>query len=187
MHARAVDIQDCCLRCYHPDVTVATVKGEFLITFPSGTTMQLAHDYTSDQLGTVVCKLVTELRADPERKSRVVAALRSGAYPKTFGRIRRDGAFCALGVICDVSGLGRWRGDVYDAGWNRGLSVGGAPAPVIEWISHCAHIVIPPGHPNRLDGGTGSMIVNLAEANDGTKDLRALAFADIAAFIDEQW
>ena len=42
-------------------------------------------------------------------KTKLLAALRSGDYTQTRGRLRDDTGFCALGVLCDVSGIGVWR------------------------------------------------------------------------------
>jgi hypothetical protein len=42
------------------------------------------------------------------RQLELVAALRSGRYTKTTGRLRRDNCYCVEGVACDVSGLGCW-------------------------------------------------------------------------------
>lgn len=38
-----------------------------------------------------------------------IAALRSGKYQQTFSELKSaDGGFCCLGVLCDISGVGRW-------------------------------------------------------------------------------
>ena len=45
----------------------------------------------------------------PELKRKWVKALRSGKYTKTEGCLKRfDGTYCALGILCDISGLGYW-------------------------------------------------------------------------------
>ncbi len=41
-------------------------------------------------------------------KAKWVEALRSGKYQQTKGRLRGDGGFCCLGVLCDISGAGGW-------------------------------------------------------------------------------
>jgi len=46
----------------------------------------------------------------PELKAKWVSALRSGAYQQGHGTLRRGDAFCCIGVLCDVSGLGEWAG-----------------------------------------------------------------------------
>lgn len=38
-------------------------------------------------------------------KAKWVAALRSGDYKQTEGLLFRDGAFCCLGVLCDVAAV----------------------------------------------------------------------------------
>lgn len=37
-----------------------------------------------------------------------VAALRSGEYQQTNGTLRRDNAFCCLGVLCDIAPNMEW-------------------------------------------------------------------------------
>jgi len=39
---------------------------------------------------------------NPEIKARWVAALRSGEYKKTTGKLRAKGGFCCLGVLCNL-------------------------------------------------------------------------------------
>ncbi len=39
-----------------------------------------------------------------ELKDKWVAALRSGKYSQTTGRLRSEEGFCCLGVLCDVEG-----------------------------------------------------------------------------------
>lgn len=52
---------------------------------------------------------------NPEVKKVWLAALRGKLdkhYPRTAGRLRRpgrDGGYCCLGVLCDLSGFARWR------------------------------------------------------------------------------
>lgn len=39
----------------------------------------------------------------------LVAALRSGKYAQTTGRLKDiDGGYCCLGVACDISKVGKW-------------------------------------------------------------------------------
>lgn len=48
----------------------------------------------------------------PEIKQKWVAALRSGQYSQATGRLRRQDAYCCLGVLCDLyqkeTGDGQW-------------------------------------------------------------------------------
>jgi hypothetical protein len=37
-----------------------------------------------------------------------VAALRSGEYKQTSGTLNDGGNFCCLGVLCDISSIGKW-------------------------------------------------------------------------------
>ena len=47
------------------------------------------------------------MNADLKRKW--LAALRSGKYQQAKAALHRQGdGFCCLGVLCDVSGLGKW-------------------------------------------------------------------------------
>lgn len=46
---------------------------------------------------------------DPELKSKWVDALRSGKYKQGRGYLCRDDAYCCLGVLCDISGIGEWK------------------------------------------------------------------------------
>lgn len=46
-----------------------------------------------------------------------IDTLRSGRYRQARGRLKRteypDGAFCCLGVLCDIYDNGKWSGGVY--------------------------------------------------------------------------
>ena len=74
----------------------------------------------------------------PEFKEAWLAALRSGEYQQTRGQLRRDNAFCCLGVACDLAqkmGLvpGMWSNGAFeitpnDQGWNM------PPQGVVEAI-----------------------------------------------------
>lgn len=41
---------------------------------------------------------------DVKIKKQWIKALRSGKYKQTRGRLKGDGGFCCLGVLCDVLG-----------------------------------------------------------------------------------
>jgi len=42
-------------------------------------------------------------------KQKWIAGLKGGEYKQTTGTLqRKDGSFCCLGVLCDVSGAGTW-------------------------------------------------------------------------------
>lgn len=67
-----------------------------------------------------------------------VDALRSGEYRQGYGRLRSDGsnAYCCLGVACDVSGVGRWTGSLYETDGEMPWGVSGLelPNPVVRWL-----------------------------------------------------
>lgn len=45
----------------------------------------------------------------------LVDALRSGRYKQGKDALRIDDSYCCLGVACDISGLGEWKGtNIYD-------------------------------------------------------------------------
>lgn len=45
----------------------------------------------------------------------LVDALRSGRYKQVKDALRIDDSYCCLGVACDISGLGEWKGtNIYD-------------------------------------------------------------------------
>lgn len=48
-----------------------------------------------------------------ERRAFWCAKLRSGEYAQGRSQLRNDYAFCCLGVLCDISGRGKWDGDIY--------------------------------------------------------------------------
>jgi hypothetical protein len=48
---------------------------------------------------------------DKELKAKWLSALRSGEYKQGRQRLRtHDGAMCCLGVLCEISGIGKWGG-----------------------------------------------------------------------------
>lgn len=54
-----------------------------------------------------------------------LAALRSGDYKQTQGRLRRDEGFCCMGVLCDVIDPSKWRHELHElfsnhATWSYG-------------------------------------------------------------------
>ena len=50
---------------------------------------------------------------DADLKAKWLEALRSGKYEQTQGTLRDGDAFCCLGVLCDLTGRGKW----IDAGY----------------------------------------------------------------------
>lgn len=51
---------------------------------------------------------------NPEVKAKWLEALRSGEYEQGKGELRRGDTYCCLGVLCNISQLGRW--NPYDSG-----------------------------------------------------------------------
>lgn len=49
------------------------------------------------------------MKINEELKAKWVEALRSGRYKQGTRFLRKGDAFCCLGVLCDVSGLGEWK------------------------------------------------------------------------------
>ena len=43
-----------------------------------------------------------------EWKTKWIAALRSGKYKQTTGKLKHEDGFCCLGVLCDISKLHVW-------------------------------------------------------------------------------
>lgn len=52
-------------------------------------------------------------KMNPEWKEKWIKALRSGEYEQGRNRLRRDGKYCCLGVLCDISGMGKWEENTY--------------------------------------------------------------------------
>lgn len=52
-------------------------------------------------------------KMNPEWKEKWIKALRSGEYEQGVNRLKRDGKFCCLGVLCDISGMAEWEGNAY--------------------------------------------------------------------------
>lgn len=95
-----------------------------------------------------------------EVKEAWVAALRSGKYKQGGGALRKDDAFCCLGVLCDISGLGSWNGGTYEPmGDHRAdSSCIYLPREVVEWAG------VSSWNPALLKGGER---ITLASMNDG--------------------
>lgn len=102
-----------------------------------------------------------------------VAALRSGQYAQGVGNLREGGAFCCLGVLCDlhstITGKGQWDGGEYHAGCESDCMV--PPDNVCEWAGM---------QENNPD--MESDYITLAEMNDA-----GASFAEIADKIEANW
>lgn len=98
---------------------------------------------------------------DAELKAKWITALRSGEYKQARGWLRRDDAFCCLGVLCDISGRGEWRGNQFNFPDDHRL--GGLP---VRWAKEI---------------GVGqSAEAKLAAMNDA----RGASFCEIADWIE---
>jgi hypothetical protein len=116
--------------------------------------------------------------ANKDHIRRWVMALRSGKYEQTTGALRKGDAYCCLGVACEVSGVGEWRGsttaDLLPAYGNDDYRESGIlPTPVINWLG--------------LDDGD-PMLVN-PERGGSTRasewnDEHGATFEEIADFIE---
>jgi hypothetical protein len=60
-------------------------------------------------------------KMNPEVKARWVAALRSGEYKQAKNSLRKQDAFCCLGVLCDLYDSSQWHGVAYGEEHKTGL------------------------------------------------------------------
>ena len=67
-----------------------------------------------------------------ENAKRWVEELRSGRFEQTQHALRRDDAFCCLGVACEISGVGTWSGDLYTVGGRAEANY--LPKAVQSWL-----------------------------------------------------
>jgi len=109
-----------------------------------------------------------------------VRALRSGKYHKATGELRRENAFCCLGVLCDLYRLktkkGSW--EKKSSGW-KFLGRGGAlPIAVQKWakLESRDPMILP-----LTMKDTGS--ITLSGLNDMGSPV--YSFKDIAALIEK--
>jgi len=124
-----------------------------------------------------------------------VAALRSGKYQQGEGVLRDGDSFCCLGVLCDISEMGRW-----------GSDVNGYPAFMLERSAPVTHWLPEPiqkwaGLVSDTGGVPSDMIVqiiptatehtmlSLANLNDGhpTRNIPKMSFEQIADIIEKNW
>jgi len=109
---------------------------------------------------------------DAGLKEKWIKALRSGEYEQTQGLLHRgETGFCCLGVLCEISGLGRWgRKDSDAAAYEVGTEVSwfGPPQPVRE-----------------IAGLTLEQAGELWRMNDGMCGKRKHNFSEIADYIEE--
>ncbi len=60
-------------------------------------------------------------------------ALRSGSYIKTCGALRNESGYCALGVLCDISGLATWESERDTKKFQYCGQIHYLPKQVAEW------------------------------------------------------
>lgn len=104
-----------------------------------------------------------------------VAALRSGKYEQAKGTLKsiNQGGFCCLGVLCDITALGRWEMDSEGHGlqYNTGDSFESAILPVL--VMNYVEM-------NNAAGEVGDTA--LTEMND-----TGMKFPEIADYIERNW
>ena len=110
-------------------------------------------------------------------------ALRSGKYEQAEGALREGNAFCALGVICDTSGVGQWakssKYSIYAYTTATDRSAGSLPNDVLDWLGLDA--LLPNNAlPLHDEDGTVSDVLTL---NDDLK----YNFDRIAALIEKEY
>lgn len=143
-----------------------------------------------------------------EIKARWVAALRSGEYPQAINRLRAEGGYCCLGVLCElavadgvISNLGMGEDDGFLYGINPEGQMTGSepetsdtvlPKAVIEWAGI-----------ERIDGGAPVVTpdeswipkLNLSIPPKSLDEIphelaglndQGMSFTDIADIIEEQ-
>jgi hypothetical protein len=119
------------------------------------------------------------MKMNPEVKARWVAALRSGEYQQTRGRLYRDGAMCCLGVLCDIHakehGL-KWEPEGSRVTYLE--STGLPPLPVLEWAGL--------GFDENPKLVIADHCMPVAEHNDGGSGVKPRTFAEIADAIEAQ-
>ena len=102
-------------------------------------------------------------------KRQWIAALRSGEYQQTRGRLRNNGGYCCMGVLCDLHAKesgGLWTGSQED-GWAYRFEGVVLPSVVADWagIAGLNPMVDGAALGYRNDnGGTFDEIADLIEA-----------------------
>ena len=99
-------------------------------------------------------------------------SLRSGEYDQGKGRLRTEDSFCCLGVACDISGLGRWEGDIF---YTEGdyFHIVYLPEAVMSWLGITTRS-------GKFFNEDKDIIWSLSDTNDEGK-----SFAEIADLIEK--
>jgi hypothetical protein len=120
---------------------------------------------------------------NPEIKAKWVAALRSGQYQQNRGSLRRNDAFCCLGVLCELH-----RQEVGGEEWCERTGSGTR--------AYGRANALPPGEVSQWAGfdddrkvTIGGVAARISAHNDGMVDngqIPCRTFAEIAKAIEEQ-
>jgi hypothetical protein len=106
------------------------------------------------------------------RAMELVAALRSGKYQQTTGRLKSNTGFCCLGVACDISKIGKWtsENEYSVVGFMRADGI--LPDPVKNYFG--------------FDGNSGQVTNDVRKCLSDMNDNGA-TFTQIADFIEQNW
>jgi len=132
-----------------------------------------------------------------EIKQRWIDALRSGEYPQTMGKLRDEGGYCCLGVLCELAvedGIIAPPTQAAQGWWTYGSQVDLLPSGVMDWAGlydpNPSITVFKEVEDSYFDEELGEEVDDyyetnepdsLAEFNDAGHD-----FIEIAYLIDEQ-
>lgn len=119
---------------------------------------------------------------NPERKAKLIAALRSGEFPQTRGCLRDMDGYCCLGVACEIfrreTDTGEWCWDEteqrfkFQSASHRDSAV--LPWIVEEWLS---------AESRNLEYDKGPYVkTSLSEKND-----RGFSFNEIADILEKKF
>ena len=130
---------------------------------------------------------------NPTVKAKWVAALRSGEYTQSTGRLKTEGGFCCLGVLCDLH-----HKETNSPGWKQPHTDQGSTSyqyyasPRTTDLSSYG-TSLPQDVRDWADLPSSSPVVTykngseeLASLNDGSDELPSLTFTEIADLIEEQ-
>ena len=108
-------------------------------------------------------------------KKRWIAALQSGLYPKVNGNLRTSAGYCALGVLAEIVGGGRWAANgsafnyVTSNGTLCGTALDGATLKDIRLSVKDQEAII---KMNDSEGKSFSQIAAYLKSNDMDKNYR---------------
>lgn len=104
-----------------------------------------------------------------EMKQKWVEALRSGKYRQGKNYLNANGAFCCLGVLCDLSGEGKWVPD-------KDVELAGVQKYVVNVRFNGNRACLPVEIAEKYDVHNPGPLITM---NDGGK-----TFAEIADYIE---